>query len=759
MNIEQRITRAKRPRITLPRVPLISQIYLGGLLALVLLLIVSSVSAWFIIDQQAHASIDNIAGDTLDSFQSELSEDVNALTLFGKWFANDGTANFFANSPQNAEIAQQLQTILSMEDLDFIVITDNHGLIISKSGQTPIGNNSINISGLTEITDALAGRSNLLADVDASGQLAIKFTLPRYNLSSPNNVDAVPKPVAGTVTLGFYVDDDYLKSVKKKTSFDMGLVVISKDQLAASRLTSRGATLQMAQFSTGNSNLDDSAFNGNRLVTLMTNHGPYLYKFQPLTIPVRSSSIVIGSGIPTSVVDAEHALWLRIMGLWLVFGLIALGVGGFPLARSFTDSLKTLTMAVQQIESGNLTSRVILRRDDELGDLAVYLDNMRKKLNQKIAELNFEKNGLATAINNLAVPVVITNAQNRIAVVNHAAEHVLVTQNATLAERSWYSLFIHSNGSEPRGFSVPSSSMLDESGPMIVRERLALASKPQSVLDISSAPIHIGSELIGYIHTLQDASEADRFARSKNEFLLSVAHELQGPLASWRASVDLLIEDYFEMTRSELGTMLRTLQKTVLRFQSLVGALVDMGKLEAGKFRILPAPALFEKLVHDSLAQIDSVPRTKGQELIVRINTPANCQVMADQARIAQVIINLVRNASKYSPDGEPIIVETRQAAGQVFFQVTDKGNGISPEEQEHIFERYYRSKRVEEDGSGIGLGLALAKAIIEAHGGKIGVLSETGKGSMFWFSLSGIDPSENENELGDMNEGADRRR
>jgi signal transduction histidine kinase len=234
-----------------------------------------------------------------------------------------------------------------------------------------------------------------------------------------------------------------------------------------------------------------------------------------------------------------------------------------------------------------------------------------------------------------------------------------------------------------------------------------------------------------------------------------VAHELEGPLASWRASVELLLEDYGEMTRQELGVMLRTLQRTAVRFQGLVEALVDMGKVEAGKLRVHPAPIPFEKLVRDSLSQIAPALQVKGQKLDVRIGAAPETLVIADRARISQVVINLIRNASKYSPEGEPIIVETHVMDGRAFFQVTDSGTGIDPAEQELIFERYYRSKRVEEEGAGIGLGLALAKAIIQAHGGKIGVSSALGKGSTFWFELAIAQEAINDNERGGTHESA----
>ena len=110
--------------------------------------------------------------------------------------------------------------------------------------------------------------------------------------------------------------------------------------------------------------------------------------------------------------------------------------------------------------------------------------------------------------------------------------------------------------------------------------------------------------------------------------------------------------------------------------------------------------------------------------------------VSADRPRIVQVLINLITNASKYGPESEPILVSVSTQDHMATIDVEDRGQGISLEEQENLFKRFYRGRRAEEEGIGIGLGLALAREIVTAHGGQIGVKSGLGKGTTFWFSL-----------------------
>lgn len=761
MEAEQNMKRAKRPQIAPPRLPLVGQIYLWGLIVLGFVLLVSSASAWFLVNRQAYEQIDNDTQNLLDSFEYKLNQDTDALVLFGQWLANQGNTSVFEQSRDAAAAARSMKMLLQIGGLDFILITDGRGRVLAQTGALGVSGPSDDFSTSPDIAEAIAGQMSTRTEVDASRNLAVTLVIPMRGQKENLSPVSAPDTPTGAIRLGFYIDNAYLEDFQEKSGLDVDLVVISTDPLGGRMLAGRGANPQMDQFGTENGNLDDRALHAGQLVTLMTNRGPYLYKFRPLETPSRSGSLLIGSGVRTVILEREREKWFETFGLWLLVGLVCLGGVGFLMAGSFTQSLNEISGAVQQIRDGNLSSRLVLRRRDEFGDLALHLESMRKELGQKLKATSLERDGAAAAIRAMTVPVVITDSQNRIAAANCAAEALIGFGSGFLVGRPWHTIFALPEASDSGDLPVwhAASQAADEHHPSIAHGRLALNTGCQPIVYVNSVPFDVEGELAGYVHTLQDVSEIDRFAKAKDDFLLSVAHELKGPLASWRLSVELLLEDYGEMTRHELGLMLRTLQKTVVRFQGLVEALVDMGKLEAGKFRVQPTPMLYEKLIEDSLSQIGPALQIKGQDLQVRIGTKPSCRVMADRTRISQVIINLLRNASKYSPEGEPIIVETHETAGRVFFQVTDRGNGIEPEEQEHIFARYYRSKRVEDDGAGIGLGLALAKAIMEAHGGQIGVSSEVGKGSTFWFSLSEIAAVDNKSELEGTSESPSSRR
>jgi signal transduction histidine kinase len=229
-------------------------------------------------------------------------------------------------------------------------------------------------------------------------------------------------------------------------------------------------------------------------------------------------------------------------------------------------------------------------------------------------------------------------------------------------------------------------------------------------------------------------SAQEQLVRAQDEFIMNAAHELRGPLASLRASVELLVEDHISMAPKDLGLMLKTMQTAVIKFQGLVENLLDLGTVQAGRFRVSPAPTRLKWLLDDAITQIRPLLERRSQRLDLTESTSHT--ILADRIRITQVLSNLLTNASKYSPEGSVIGLNASEHDGFVFIEVTDQGAGIEPDELPNLFQRFYRGRRAAEGSIGTGLGLALAREIVRAHGGQMDVKSEPGQGATFWFSL-----------------------
>lgn len=163
--------------------------------------------------------------------------------------------------------------------------------------------------------------------------------------------------------------------------------------------------------------------------------------------------------------------------------------------------------------------------------------------------------------------------------------------------------------------------------------------------------------------------------------------------------------------------------------------LLSAGSIQAGRFRVVPRPTSLRAIVDDALEEIDLTLKERDQRPLVEIRADIDT-VLADHRYIRQVLSNLLTNASKYGPQGGTIRVSAEAIDDGARVAVADEGPGIPAEQQRGLFERYYRLRPGGADEPGIGLGLAIAKGIVEAHGGRIGVDSGPGAGTLVWFTL-----------------------
>ena len=237
------------------------------------------------------------------------------------------------------------------------------------------------------------------------------------------------------------------------------------------------------------------------------------------------------------------------------------------------------------------------------------------------------------------------------------------------------------------------------------------------------------------IHTVRDVTAQAELLRLKEEFLLQVAHELRTPIAALVASLDLLLQDALSMPREELSAMCGTLQRSAMRLENLVENLLDAGSIEAGTLHVRAEPTSLSEAVQESLAVVRSLADVKRQTITTDLGEGTD-RVVADPRRTAQVISNLVANASKYAPEGTAISIGATVTEGYVRLTVRDHGPGIPEDEQPRLFQRFFRSRLVRDEAGGLGLGLAICRAIVQAQSGDIWIESAPGRGTTVHFTL-----------------------
>lgn len=239
----------------------------------------------------------------------------------------------------------------------------------------------------------------------------------------------------------------------------------------------------------------------------------------------------------------------------------------------------------------------------------------------------------------------------------------------------------------------------------------------------------------GILHTVRDVTAQAELLRLKEDFLLQVAHELRTPIAALSATLDLLVDDALSMPPTQLTTMVSTLRRSALRLEHLVENLLDAGSIEAGTFQVRAVPASIRTCLQEAMVFTQTLLDAKHQRLESRLRADSD-RVLADPRRTAQVLANLIANASRYAPEDTTVMVATEGRDGFVQVSVIDQGPGIPTDEQPRLFQRFFRSRDVRDQAGGLGLGLTICRAIVIAHGGDIRIESEVGRGTSVHFTL-----------------------
>ena len=225
--------------------------------------------------------------------------------------------------------------------------------------------------------------------------------------------------------------------------------------------------------------------------------------------------------------------------------------------------------------------------------------------------------------------------------------------------------------------------------------------------------------------------EAERIIDAREEILRIVAHDLRNPLNTISMATDLLTEDAGQDRAriSQLGIIKRSGE----RMNRLIQDLLSVTTIEAGRLSIAPRKVAINDILHEACELLEPIAKEKSIQLTV--NAAADLPpVRADSARLLQVFSNLVGNAVKFTQSGGAITLSAVRDDGRVQCSVADNGPGIPAGQIPRLFGKFWQAKRG--DGRGVGLGLAIARGIVEAHGGTITVDSEEGKGTVFTFSV-----------------------
>jgi two-component system, OmpR family, sensor histidine kinase KdpD len=263
---------------------------------------------------------------------------------------------------------------------------------------------------------------------------------------------------------------------------------------------------------------------------------------------------------------------------------------------------------------------------------------------------------------------------------------------------------------------------------------LAIAGVPPSreTLDAIGSLVGIAIERANAVEELTKTRALQENEKLRSALLDSVTHEFRTPLTGIKASVTTLLAPY-NLDEDQRQELLTVIDEETDRLNRLVGEAAEMSQLDSGMFKLEKHPYSIRQAVDAALLEIKTALQSHPLTISIPDDLPL---VMMDCQRITEVLVHLVQNAAKYSPPESPIQISAGVEGNSVVCSVADQGPGIDSFEQSLIFDKFYRGRNQRYAAHGTGMGLAICKTIIEAHGGTIEVVSQAGKGAVFCFSL-----------------------
>jgi two-component system phosphate regulon sensor histidine kinase PhoR len=452
-----------------------------------------------------------------------------------------------------------------------------------------------------------------------------------------------------------------------------------------------------------------------------------------VAVPVSESGRVVGALRLAAPLEAATPAYESLRGVMLAGGavalVVALGIGLFVAGR-VTRPVVEMEDVARQMSEGNFRVRASVRSPDEIGTLGRSLNVMAGRLREKIDDLEREQAKATAILDAMVEGVVATDGHDHIILLNERARGIFGLGQTRVERRPLLEVI---RNVDLHGLLSESRAAAD--GEVVSRE-IKLPEPSERVLQVHAVPLRFTGDEPGVVIILHDITELRRLEQVRTEFVANVSHELRTPLTAIQGYLETLLDGALEEPE-HARKFLEIVFRHTERLGRLTDDLTDLSNIELGRISLRIEPADLTEVTESALAIIQ--PRAGSGRVTVEASLPADMpEVLADRDRLAQILINLVDNAVKYTPAGGHVWVEAqRLPSGMVEVAVRDTGVGVPKADLPRLTERFYRvDKARSRELGGTGLGLAIVKHLVLAHGGELGIESELWKGTTVRFTL-----------------------
>jgi len=453
-----------------------------------------------------------------------------------------------------------------------------------------------------------------------------------------------------------------------------------------------------------------------------------LYVAVPLDRP-GEPRIALRLALPIREVEEARSLVRRtVVGGGILAVAVAVVVGLF-VSRRVTSPLRRMEDVARRMAEGDLGQTLPAAGTDEIAELGIALNRTAVSLREKIERLGDEQAKVRTILDGMTEVVVALDDRGRLLFLNPSARVMFGAENGAAEGRSFVEV-VRQKGlldlvEEVRASGTPARHEL-ELGPPINR-----------VVAARGAPLGLGPGAGGVLLVLHDVTELRRLERVRSEFVANVSHELRTPLTCIKGYLETLLDGALD-DRAHARRFLEVAGTHAERLDRLIDDLLELSNIESGRVTMVPKRLELGDVIAGVAAMFER--RTAQNRQTLERVVPTGLTVQADRDRLVQILVNLVDNAVKFTPEGGRIGIEAGPVAGgRVEIIVHDSGIGIPSTDLPRITERFYRvDKDRSREVGGTGLGLAIVKHLVQAHGGELHIESALGQGTTVSFTVPG---------------------